>query len=272
MQRKRPFARGPREEGVTLRVVSVDDEPLVRERIRTLLAERDDVTLVAECGDGATAVRTIMEEEPDLVLLDVQMPELDGLEVVEALPADERPAIIFVTAYDEYAVRAFDVNAVDYLMKPLEPPRFHAALDRAVARRTDARAAADRGPAAQPELATVLREIRALRGYGERLVVRDGQRVSFVPIDDIDRIEAAGNYVRLHTGRTSLLMRESMKAVEARLDPDRFIRVHRSTIVNVNCIAHAEPHFHGEYVLTLRDGTRLTSSRSYSDRVRALLR
>ena len=256
---------------MTLRVVSVDDEPLVRERIRTLLAERDDVTLVAECGDGASAVRAIVDEQPDLVLLDVQMPELDGFEVVDALPAAERPAVIFVTAYDEYAVRAFDVNAVDYLMKPLEPPRFHAALDRAIARRGETRDAG-RPADAYPELTAVLREIRALRGYGERLVVRDGQRVTFVPVADIDRIEAAGNYVRLHTGRTSILMRESMKAVEARLDPDRFTRVHRSTIVNIDRIAHVEPHFHGEYVLTLRDGTRLTSSRSYSDRVRALLR
>jgi two-component system, LytTR family, response regulator len=256
---------------MTLRVVSADDEPLVRERIRTLLAERDDVDLVAECGDGASAVRAIVDEHPDLVLLDVQMPELDGFEVVDALPAEERPAVIFVTAYDEYAVRAFDVNAVDYLMKPLEPPRFHAAIDRVIARRAEARAGGHSEPA-QPDLAAVLREIRALRGYGERLVVRDGQRVTFVPVADIDRIEASGNYVRLHTGRTSTLMRESMKAVEARLDPDRFIRVHRSTIVNVDRIAHVEPHFHGEYVLTLRDGTRLTSSRSYSDRVRALLR
>ena len=249
-----------------LRVVIADDEPLVRERVRTLLATRADVTLVAECADGAAALIAIQDLEPDVALLDVQMPELDGFEVVDALPPERRPAIIFVTAYDEYAVRAFDINAVDYLMKPLEPPRFHAALDR-VSTRRNAPASAP-----QPELAALLREVRALRGYGERLVVRDGDRVSFVANADVDRIEAAGNYVRLHVGAGSMLMREPLKTVEARLDPDRFLRIHRSTIVNVARIAHVEPHFHGEYIVTLRDGTRVTSSRSYSDRLRRLLR
>lgn len=250
-----------------LRVVLADDEPLVRERLRTLLASRGDTTLVAECADGGTALLRIQEERPDLALLDVQMPVLDGFEVVEALPAEERPAIIFVTAYDEYAVRAFEVNAVDYVMKPIEPDRLFAALDRTATRLFAA------GPSQpQPELATLLREIRALRGFDDRIAVRDGQRVTFVPVANIDRVEAAGNYVRLHIGATSMLMRDSMKAVEARLDPERFIRIHRSLIVNVQRIAHVEPHFHGEYVLTLRDDTRLISSRSYSDRVRALLR
>jgi two-component system LytT family response regulator len=251
---------------VTLRLVVADDEPLVRERIRMLLAQRDDVMLLAECADGGTALQRIQEDRPDVALLDVQMPVLDGFEVLEALPAEERPAIIFITAYDEYAVRAFEVNAVDYLVKPIEPHRFHAALER-----TGTRLAATTPRDAQPELTAVLREIRALRGYGERLAVRDGARVTFVPVTDIDRIEAAGNYVRVHTGKVSHLMRDSMKDVEARLDPARFLRIHRSLIVNVDRIVHVEPHFHGEYVLSLRDGTRVTSSRSFSDRVRALL-
>ena len=250
---------------MTLRAVIADDEPLVRERIRTLLAERDDVTIVAECADGASALMTIEDLAPDVALLDVQMPELDGFEVVDALPPERRPAVIFITAYDEYAVRAFGVNAVDYLMKPIEPARLRAALDR-VAERL-------RQHATQlPQLTALLRELRALRSYGERLVVRDGQRVSFVTVSDIDRIEAAGNYVRLHIGRTSLIMRESMKSVEARLDAEHFIRIHRSELVNAHRIAHIEPHFHGEYIVTLQNGTRLTSSRSYSDRLRALLK
>jgi two-component system LytT family response regulator len=250
---------------VTLRAVVADDEPLVRERIRTLLAQRDDITIVAECADGASALMNIEDLAPDVALLDVQMPELDGFEVVDALAPERRPAVIFITAYDEYAVRAFGVNAVDYLMKPIEPARLRAALDRVAERLRQ-------HDAQLPQLAALLRELRALRAYGERLVVRDGQRVSFVNVSDIDRIEAAGNYVRLHIGRTSRIMRESMKSVEARLDPDHFIRIHRSELVNAHRIAHIEPHFHGEYIVTLQDGTRLTSSRSYSERLRALMR
>lgn len=252
---------------MTFRVVLADDEPLVRERLRTLLAARQDCTLLAECADGAGALASIMEQQPDIVLLDVQMPELDGFEVVEALPADVQPAIIFVTAYDEYAVRAFGVNAVDYLLKPVEPARFHDAIDRVIARH-----ATRTSGQPNPDLGTLLAEIRALRGPGERLVVRDGYRITFVPVEDIDWIDAAGNYVRVHAAGRTHLLRETMKAVESRLSPDRFVRVHRSAIVNVQRIAQMEPHFHGEYVLTLRDGTKLTSSRSYSQHLRALLR
>jgi two-component system LytT family response regulator len=252
---------------MTLRVVVADDEPLVRERVCTLLDTRTDFTLAAVCADGASALCAIQEQRPDLALLDVQMPELDGFEVVDALSPEDRPPVIFITAYDEYAVRAFAINAIDYLLKPLEPARFHEALDRARARRSDRWTRP-----AQPELTALLKEVRALRGYGERLVVRDGQRVNFVRVADVDWIEAVGNYVKLHLGAASQLMRESMKAIEMRLDPARFVRIHRSSIVNVDRIAHVEPHFHGEYVLTLQDGTRLTSSRSYSDRIRVLLR
>ena len=249
---------------MTLRTIIADDEPLVRERLRALLAERDDVTLLGECGDGASALERIRRDKPDLVLLDVQMPELDGFEVLEALTEDERPAIVFVTAYDEYAVRAFEVSAVDYLLKPIEPARFAEALDRVAQRHAD--------PASRPaaELTKLMRELRRLRGHEDRLVVRDGQRIVFLEPDAVDRIEAAGNYVRLHMGSTSLLVRESMRSLEARLDPRRFVRVHRSLVVNIDRIEQAEPYFHGEYVLTLRGGTRVTTSRSYSARVRAL--
>lgn len=249
-----------------MRVVIADDEPLVRERVRTLLGERTDVTVIAECADGAAALVAMQDLEPDLVLLDVQMPELDGFEALDALPAEQRPAIIFITAYDEYAVRAFEFNAADYLVKPIEPARFHAALDRARSRS----AAVPRG--ADPELTALLREIQALRGYGERLAARDGDRVTFIAVADIERIDAAGNYVRVRTPGRSVLMREPLKTVEARLDPRHFIRIHRSTIVSIRAIAHVEPHFHGEYVVTLRDGTRVTSSRSYSERLRALMK
>jgi two-component system LytT family response regulator len=251
---------------MSLRVVLADDEPLARERLRTLLAARPECTLTGECADGAEAVDVISAERPDLVLLDVQMPELDGFEVLDALPPDVQPAVIFVTAYDEYAVRAFAVSAVDYLLKPVEPARFTAAVDRALARREGGQRGIDAA------FRALMTEVQALRGHARRFVVRDGHRLLFIPADQVDWIDAAGNYVRLHAGGRSHLLRETMKSVEARLDPERFVRVHRSAIVNLERIASMEPYFHGEYVLTLRDGTRLNSSRSQSARLRALIR
>jgi two-component system LytT family response regulator len=251
---------------MTLRVVLADDEPLVRERLRALVTARGDCTLVAECADGAEAVSVIERERPDLALLDVQMPELDGFEVLDALAEDQRPAVIFVTAYDEYAVRAFEVNAVDYLLKPLEAGRFNAAVDRVAGRSASPR------PAADPHLQALLDELRRKRGFATRLVVRDGHRVTFVPVTDIAWIDASGNYARLHTAGRTHLLRETLKSLEARLDPERFVRVHRSAIVNIERIVAMEPYFHGECVLTLKDGTKVTSSRTCSGRLREMLR
>jgi two-component system LytT family response regulator len=249
-----------------IRVVVADDEPLARERIRTLLAAHPDIDLVGECGDGEEAVRVLAAQRPDLIFLDVQMPELDGFGVLNAFPPDQRPHVVFITAYDEHAVRAFEVNAVDYLLKPVEPRRFEAALSRA--RERMAQPPADRDAA----LEAVLAELRRARGHTTRLVVRDGSRVSFVRPEDIDWIDASGNYARLHVGGGIHLLREPLKALETRLDPERFLRVHRSAIVNLERITSVEPYFHGEYVLTLRDGTRLTSSRTHSARLRSLLK
>jgi two-component system LytT family response regulator len=251
---------------MTLRIVLADDEPLVRERLRALVAARGDCVLVAECADGAEAVDVIERERPDVALLDVQMPELDGFEVLDALQEDRRPAVIFITAYDEYAVRAFEVNAVDYLLKPIERSRFDAAIERVAGRGA-------RGPQRDDEgVRALLAELRRKRGYATRLIVRDGARVSFLPVADVDWIDASGNYARLHAGGRAHLLRETLKSLEARLDPERFVRVHRSAIVNIERIAAMEPYFHGEYVLTLRDGTKVTSSRTCSGRLREMLR
>lgn len=247
-----------------MRVLIVDDEPLARERIRTLAQAHPDLTIVAECEDGAGAVETIERLQPDLIFLDVQMPELDGFEVLDALEA--KPAVIFITAYDEHAVRAFEVNAIDYLLKPVEPARFEAALDRARTRMTE------RDPARDAALELVLAELRRVRQRSARLVVRDGAKVGFVPVEQIDWIDASGNYARLHTAAGVHLMRETLKQLELRLDPERFVRIHRSLIVNLERITAVEPYFHGEYTLTLKDGTRLTSSRTHSQRLRDLLR
>jgi two-component system LytT family response regulator len=247
------------------RAIIVDDEPLPRERIATLLEGHPEVEIVAECGDGSEAVRVIADTKPDLLFLDIQMPELDGFEVLEALEGDRLPAVIFVTAFDEYAVRAFEVSAIDYLLKPIDPARFEQALGRALQRLT-------MPPDASGELQSFLARWRAQRGFAARFVVRSGGKVTFVRPQEVDWIDAAGNYVRLHAGGRQHLVRETMKSIESRLDPEVFVRVHRSAIVNIDRVVSLEPYFHGEYVVVMRDGSKLTSSRSHSGRLRALLK
>jgi two-component system LytT family response regulator len=248
-----------------LRVAIVDDEPLARERIRTLLAAEDAVDIVAECGDGEAAVKAVAGERPDLLFLDIQMPEMDGFEVLQALDPRRLPAVVFVTAYDEYALRAFEVHAVDYVLKPIDAERFRTAMARV-------RERLGRAPAPARRLAALLEALRAERRRPVRFVVRNGDRLAFVRADDIDWIEAAGNYTKLHAGGRAHLMRGTLKAVEQRLDPEIFVRIHRSLIVNLDRVASVEPYFHGEYVVIMKDGTRLTSSRSHSGRLRHRLR
>lgn len=250
---------------MTIRALVVDDEPLARERIRTLLADEADIEVVAECGDGVEAVRAIEELDPDLVFLDVQMPEVDGFEVLEAIGPDRAPVVVFVTAYDEYAIRAFDVHALDYLLKPFDRERFEEAVGRARAS-VRARAGVDR-----EKLARLLDELREERRYLERIVVKTAGRVVFLAVDEIDWIGGAGNYIELHAGGRKHLVRDTLKAMESKLDPDTFVRVHRSHIVNLDRVRAMEPWFHGEYVLTLEDGTELRASRTYSDRLRRFL-
>ena len=240
---------------MSVKVVIVDDEPLARERIRELLAGRDELRVVGEGRDGEEALRVIREVSPDLVFLDVQMPGVDGFELLSLLEPAETPAVVFVTAYDDFAVRAFEVNALDYLVKPFNRARFDAALARALSRL--------RAP--EPK------QLRAVMRPLTRFVVRSGEAISFVRPADVTWLESAGNYVRLHTAGGSHLMRGTIRDVEERLDPEQFVRVHRSTIVNLDAIDKLEPHFHGEFVITLRDGTRVTSSRTYSGRLREVL-
>lgn len=261
-----------------VRVAIVDDEPDARERLRSLLAARDDVQIVAECVDGAEAVRVLGDRaEPapvaELLFLDVQMPELDGFAVLEALAdtlgAESLPTVVFVTAFDEYALQAFDVSAADYLLKPYDRARFVRALERGVAQ---VRAASPAGGEEVRALLSRVRDARRDERFAERFVVRRGRRLFFVRVPDVEWLEADGNYVRLHVGGGSHLVRDTLGGVEARLDPDRFVRVHRSAIVNLDRVASLEPYAHGEYVVAMRDGTKLTSSRTYSARLRALLR
>lgn len=259
---------------MTCRVLIADDEPLARERLRMLLAERPDLEIVAEADDGARAVEMILSERPDLVFLDVRMPELDGIEVARVLAAEAEsgvapPVIVFVTAFDEYAVRAFEVDARDYLTKPVDRERLGQALDRAIA----ALGRREAAPAVDASLVSFLESLRRERELPARFLVRDARGgLYFVRAADVDWVEAEENYVRLHAGGRSHLVRDTMTAFREKLDPARFVRVHRSAIVNVDRISRVEPYARGEYTITLADGTKLTSSRAHSDDLRRILR
>ncbi len=250
-----------------VRTLIVDDEPLARERLRTLLQTETDVDIVGECRDGREAVDAIGREAPDLVFLDIQIPELDGFQVIEAVGPEKAPVVVFVTAYDTYALQAFEVHAVDYLLKPFDEERFQKALARARTAVQGRRAGGEVGE----KLLALLQDLRAPHGYLERLVVKSAGRLFFLRTPEIGWIESAGNYVCLHVGGESHLLRETMTALEARLDPARFVRIHRTAIVNIDEVKELQPLFHGEYQVLLRDGTQLTLSRGYRDRLQEVI-
>ncbi len=249
-----------------IRALIVDDEPLARERIRALLRGDPEVEIVGECADGRRAVAAIQKHAPDLVFLDVQMPHLDGFGVLEAVGPERIPAVIFVTAYDQYALRAFEVHALDYLLKPFDRARFEKALQRARTRMERR----DSGEI-NAKLLALLEDLRKGPRRLERLVIKTSGRIYFLPVREIDWIEAAGNYVRLHSGGQAHMIRETMAALETKLDPHKFLRIHRSTIVNIERIKELQPWFHGDYAVLLDDGARLTLSRSYRERLREIL-
>jgi two-component system LytT family response regulator len=250
-----------------IRTMVVDDEPIARARVLSLLNDEADIEIVRECSSGAEAVSAITEISPDLIFLDVQMPEMDGFDVARAFEPDRMPAVVFVTAFDHYALRAFEIQAADYLLKPFSTQRFKLALSHA------------RDQLAQRQASTLGRQLMALlpemsrrqSPARDRLVVKSSGRVYFVPTADIDWCEAAGNYVCLHVGAQSHLVRETMAHLESHLDPQQFVRIHRSTIVNVDRIQELRSSFNGEHVVLLRGGTRLTLSRGYRDALQARL-
>jgi two-component system LytT family response regulator len=268
-----PFSRS--KTPVIVRALIVDDEPLARQRLRTLLKGESDIEVVGECADGQEAVAAIRELQPHLLFLDVQMPVLDGFGVLEALGAETLPAVIFVTAYDSYAIRAFEVNALDYLLKPFDRDRFRKALERARAQIEQAEGEPRRpAPLTGEQLSLLLGEGqpgRSGRQFLDRLVIKSGGRVFFLRAEEIDWIEAAGNYLRLHVGSDMHLLRDTMNNLEARLHPDKFLRIHRSTMVNLERVKELQPWFHGDYKVILQDGTELTLSRSYRPKLRNLL-
>jgi two-component system, LytTR family, response regulator len=249
-----------------IRILIVDDEPLAREKLVELLADEPEIEILGECGDGLQAVSAIESQRPDLVLLDVQMPELDGFGVLEAVGEREMPVVIFITAYDQYALRAFEAHALDYLLKPFDRERLRKALNRA-RRQLDR----ERAGEINQQLVALLRDLKAREQTLERLVIKAGGRVFFLRVEEIDWIEAAANYVKLHAGREAHLLRETMSSLEAKLDPAKFIRIHRSVIVNIERIKVLQPLFHGEYAVTLLDGTQLTLSRGFREKLQQLL-
>jgi two-component system LytT family response regulator len=230
---------------VTLRVIIADDEPLARARMRRLLADEAELEIVAECANGAEAVDAIRTLRPDVVFLDIEMPELDGFEVLMETSAR---AVVFVTAYDAHAIRAFEAHALDYVLKPVEAERLHRSVERA-------RASVAANP---PQRASL-----------ERLIVRTRGRISFIDVRELTHIEAAGNYARLHTSREHPLIRHTLSDLEAKLDPRRFVRIHRSTIVNIAAVREIRPWFRGDSLVVLADGTELALSRTYRERATA---
>jgi two-component system, LytTR family, response regulator len=247
-----------------LRLLIVDDEPLIRKGLRDALSAFSDIEVVEECGSGEEAIRAISAKHPDLVLLDVRMPDRSGLDVVREVGPSQMPPVIFITAYDSYAVDAFELNAVDYLLKPFEQERLQKSIERARRRMSEGSQASLSG-----RLEALLRDQN--HNWAARLVVRNGERYEFVASERIDWIESANNYVRLHCGVKQHLLGETLTSLAARLDPSKFVRVHRGRMVNIERIVAVHPLFSGTYEMELTGGVRITTGRQYKDAVQKLI-
>lgn len=260
-----------------IRTIVVDDEPTARRGVKLLLQRDPAIEIVGEAGTGEEAAALIRREKPDLAFLDVQMPGSDGFAALSGLETGLAPAVVFVTAYDEHALRAFEVNAVDYLLKPYDDARFAAALQRA--KDEIRRRQTDSVNAQLTQLLTYLQQSAPAAAsaprdepVGDRILVKSSGEIFFLKADEIDWIEAEGDYMKFHVSGRTHLMRETMARLEARLDPRRFIRIHRSTIVNIDRLRKLSPSFAGEYAVVLHDGTKLKLSRGYHERIAELLK
>ena len=247
------------------KILIVDDEPLAREGLRMLLSEDPDVCAISEAKNGREAVATIRGAAPDLVFLDVQMPEMDGFSVIREIGPEHMPAVVFVTAHDAYAIQAFEINAIDYLLKPVTGKRFSEAMRRAKLR-LDSQPAVD----TNRQILSLLETLASPRRHISRLAVRSAGKTAFVDVEDIDWIKAAENYVELHTGSKTHLLHVALNTLEKSLDSEMFLRIHRGLIVNVRRIKELAPAFHGEYVITLHNGAQLQSGRMYHEKLKTL--
>lgn len=255
-----------------IRTLIVDDEPLARRSLRVLLEDDPEIEIIGECGSGYEALEVINEQPPDLLFLDIQMPEMSGFEVLERIEHGHIAAVVFVTAFDQYALKAFEVHALDYLLKPFDDARFEKALRQAKAQ------------IEQREINKLSRKLFALledraapqekksASYLTRFMIKAAGRVLFLKAEEVDWIAADDYYVKLHAGSKTHMLRETLSDLETRLDPEKFIRIHRSTIVNIEQIKELHPHFNGEYLVVLRDGTELKLSRSRREQVQAALK
>jgi two-component system LytT family response regulator len=251
---------------MSLTVLIVDDEPLARDRLRVLLSRDPEISTICEARDGREAVASIRDCAPHIVFLDVQMPEMDGFDVVKTIGAEYMPTVVFVTAHDQYAIRAFEVNALDYLLKPVIEERFIKALSRSKSH-IHSNDAAD----SYHQIVGLLETIASPRNYLKRLAVRSSGKTVFVDVEDLDWVQGAENYVELHAAGVTHLLHVTMNALEQSLDSEKFLRVHRSVIVSLGRIQDVQTGVHGEYLITLRDGTRLCSGRTYAHRLKHLL-
>jgi two-component system LytT family response regulator len=249
-----------------IRVCIIDDEPIACRKIQRMLKDDSEIEIVRVCSNGEDGRQALQGLSPDLIFLDVQMPEMDGFEMLSSLKPEKMPYVIFVTAYDSYAIQAFRIHALDYLLKPFDKNEFNEALHHA-----KEQIQLDRERKQDRDLKALLREISARPPYLERLVIKSLGKIFFLKVDDIDWIEAQGKYEMIHAGKENHLIREGMGKLEAELDPKKFVRIHKSTIVNVDRIEHLQPLFHSDFRVILRNGTALTISRRYRDKLEAAL-
>ena len=250
----------------SVRAIIVDDERLARRKIRALIKDDPDLQVVGESSNGPDALAAIRDLRPDLVFLDVQMPQMDGFRLLEDLPPAETPLVVFVTAYDQYAVRAFEFSAVDYLLKPVDRTRFTVAL-----RKVKDRLRTEQREAFGARLNALRSHVQTAPAFIDRLPVKTDERVILVRIEEVDWIEAEGKYIKVHSGKSQHPVRESISTIEARLDPRKFLRIHRSFIVNIDRIVELERWFHGEYRVVLKDGTKLMLSRGFKKKLADML-
>jgi two-component system, LytTR family, response regulator len=249
-----------------VRALIVDDEPLARRRLRTILAAEPDLEIVGEAANGATAIQAVAEKRPDLLLLDIQMPGKDGFDVLREIASIHQPVVVFITAHDEHAIRAFDVQAVDYVLKPVVEDRLRSAVRRAISRLRE-----QRGADLSEAMARLLKRVDHDRRY-RRIAVRTDRGVTLIPSLDIHWVEADGDVVNLHTARGRHVVRTTMSDIESRLASPPFTRVHRSAIVNVDCIQEIQPLFKGDYVIVLKSGAEIRTGRTHRANVQALMR